>query len=267
MSTITALVITKNEEQHIKACVESSKLVADEIIIFDSNSTDKTAEIATSLGAKVINCDNFDGFGPQRQKAQKHATQEWCFWLDADERVTYELAKEIKNFVNSAKDNEVLAIPRANHCFGKLIKYSGWSPDFVLRVHKRTYTTYNNSLVHEKLELKPDSKIVKCQKKLTHFTYLSYESMLTKNVKYSEIWASNKYIKTNKTCSFITPIIKAIGNFFINYFIRLGFLDGRLGFILCVVSSFYTFNKYANWYCMKYKNKMDSLIKEPPKEQ
>ena len=103
MKTISAIVITKNEEMHIESCIKCLQPFADEVIIFDSMSTDRTGEIATSLGAKFIPEPIFPGYGPQRIKAQKHASCDFIFFLDSDERVTPELAAEIKEFVANAK--------------------------------------------------------------------------------------------------------------------------------------------------------------------
>ncbi|MEE1286077.1 MAG: glycosyltransferase family 2 protein [Ruminobacter sp.] len=262
MKTISAIVITKNEEMHIESCIKCLQQFADEVIIFDSMSTDRTGEIATSLGAKFIPEPIFPGYGPQRIKAQKHASCDFIFFLDSDERVTPELAAEIKEFVANAKDNEVLAIPRENYVLGQKIMHCGYYPDHVMRLYCNSYTTYNDALVHEKIIVKKDTVIKYAKNNLIHHTYLTYDSLLTKNIRYSEAWARDRFQKNKKCRFFITPFVKGAFNFFYKYFIRLGILDGKMGLIISLISAFYTFNKYFALYSFKYEAKAIENVKK-----
>lgn len=248
MDTLTALIIAKNESSNIADCVESLREVAGEIIVLDGGSADGTAELAEKLGARVIRDGNWEGFGRQRQKLQGYARTDWCLWLDADERLTPELAAEIREFVAKASPNEILSIPRLNHVFGIRVKHCGYYPDRVLRVHNRTHTGYNDSAVHEKLILRPDSAVVNARNGMLHYTYRTCRSMFEKQIKYCDEWAAARYAKTGRGCLAATPFLKAGYSFFRTYCLQGGFLDGKIGFFISASTACYTFNKYLILY-------------------
>ena len=248
MASLSALVIARNESANIAECIKSMQDIADEIIILDGGSTDDTVKIAEGFGARVVHHPEWEGYGKQRQKLQNYATCDWCLWLDADERLTDELRHEIREFIEKARQNEVLNISRANHVFGVRIHHCGYFPDRVYRVHYRTYTKYNDSLVHEKLDLPSDAVTVNSKNSMIHYTYATYQNLLFKQTKYADEWAKNRYQKKHKGCCFITPFVKAAFAFFRMFFLQLGFLDGRMGFLISACASSYTFNKYLCLY-------------------
>ena len=258
MTSISALVIARNESANIAECIKSMQDIADEIIVLDGGSKDDTVNIAESLGARVVHHHEWEGYGKQRQKLQKYATKDWCVWLDADERLTPELREEIRAFTEKAKTNEILNISRANHAFGIRIRHCGYFPDRVLRVHSRTYTTYNDSLVHEKLVLPADAKIIDSKNSMLHYTYDTYLNMQMKQVKYASEWAKNKYTKKGRGCCFLTPFIKGGFSFLRKYIFQLGILDGRIGFLISASTSSYTFNKYLCLYQIAMEKKHES---------
>ena len=255
MASLSALVIARNESANISECIKSMQGLADEIIILDGGSTDNTVEIAESLGARVVKHPEWEGYGKQRQKLQNYAVCDWCLWLDADERLTEELRKEIKDFIEKAGQNEILNISRANHAFGVRIRHCGYFPDRVMRVHFRTYTRYNDSLVHEKLLLPADAKTVNSKNSMIHYTYDTYMTMQLKQTKYAAEWAKNRFCKTGRGCLFITPFIKGGFSFIRKYLFQLGILDGRMGFLISASTSSYTFNKYLCLYQLALEKK------------
>lgn len=244
MPTLATLIIAKNEEKNIVDCIKSVKEFSDEIVVLDGGSTDNTREVATELGAKIVFNDDWEGYGKQRQKLQKNTDCDFCLWLDADERVTPKLAEEIKDFVSKAKDNEILSISRANHAFGKRIRFCGYYPDRVLRLHKNSYTTYNDSLVHEKLVEKEDTVIRKSKNDLLHYTYTSDEMLLNKQIRYCTEWSQNYYQRKHKSCSMLKAYVKCVFSFLIRYILQLGILDGSIGFYISRTTARYTFMKY-----------------------
>ena len=128
---LSVILITKNEEANLKDCLESISF-ANEIIVVDSQSSDKTVEIAQSFGAKVENTRDWPGFGPQKNRALNLATQDWVLSIDADERVTPELKNEILEVINGPSSSDCYAIPRLSWYCGKFMKHSGWYPDLSL---------------------------------------------------------------------------------------------------------------------------------------
>ena len=145
---VSAVLIVKNEELRLQQCLESLSW-ATEVIVLDSGSSDRTISIAKKFTKHVYVSEEWLGFGPQRQVAQKYATCEWIFTIDADEVVTPQLQKSIKETVKNNDQTAVYQTNRKNWAFGKFINHSGWSPDWVVRLYPRDQTSYCDSLVHE----------------------------------------------------------------------------------------------------------------------
>lgn len=244
MASLSVLIITKNKQEDIIKCIESVKSIADEIIVYDGNSSDKTISIASACGAIVYEDSDWQGFGIQRQKAQKIATMDFCLWIDSDEIITPELANEIKFFVNENHPTKILSISRKNFVLKRFIRHCGFFPDRVWRLYPRAHTHYNSDLVHEKIILKNDSILINSKNSLLHDTYKTLDEMHSKLQNYSEEWAKNRFNKTQKGCLFITPFIKAYFSFFKHFFIQKGFLEGKIGLIICLSIAKYTQRKY-----------------------
>lgn len=255
MPTISAIVITKNEEANISKCLDSLKGIADEIVVYDNASTDKTIELAKAFGAKVFTDEEWLGFGIQRQKAQTKATMDYCLWVDADEIIPPELATEILSFVAEDHPTKILSISRKNYIYNYQLKHGGSYPNRVLRLYKKNHTCYNGALVHEKLVLKNDSQVVNSKHDLLHYTYESFIEMNSKLHTYSQEWAKNRLQRTNKGCLIITPFINAAFAFIKHYFFQAGFLDGKLGYVICASIASYTFGKYSALYSLYLEQK------------
>ncbi|MXN89276.1 glycosyltransferase family 2 protein [Pasteurella canis] len=245
MPTLSVAMIVKNEAEHLAQCLDTVKDWVDEIIILDSGSTDNTQEIALSYGAKFYQNINWPGFGKQRQLAQQYVTSDYVLWLDADERVTPELRQSILHAVQKNADNIVYKIPRLSEVFGRKIRHSGWYPDFVLRLYPTALTQYNDEPVHEKVILPTHATVEKLTGDLEHYTYKDMHHYLVKSASYAKAWAEKRE-KAGKKGSLVSAFTHAVGCFFKMYIIKAGFLDGKQGFLLAILSAHSTFVKYAD---------------------
>jgi len=227
---LSVVIITKNEEKFIADAIKSASF-ADEVLILDSGSEDKTCEIAKNLGARV-EYQKWLGFGRQKQKAVDLAKNRWVFVLDSDERITKELKEEILNELKNPKCDAYF-IARLNNFWGNDIKYLGLYPDYSIRLFDKTKARFNNRDVHESVEC--DCKKGYLKNHMKHLAYESIEEFITKQNKYSSIGAKKNSIKA---------LISPVWTFFKLYFIKLGFLEGWNGYIIAKLYSQYTFWKY-----------------------
>ncbi|AXS84390.1 O-antigen ligase family protein [Marinobacter sp. Arc7-DN-1] len=239
---VSATVITKNEEDHIADCLTSARLVADEIIVLDSGSTDRTVEIARGL-ADVVEVTDWPGFGVQKQRALEKATGEWVLSLDADERITPELAREINHHL-SDPDADAYKLPWAVTIYGSRLDFgrSGRAP---LRLFRRQGVSFSDALVHERILIPAGRKIKTLRGRLTHYTHRDFGHSLEKSAKYAWLGAMEKHRRGKKTRTMIYPTLRGLMTFVQVYFIRFGFLDGAVGYLTAVTYAQVTFNKYA----------------------
>src|SRR5690625_2320332 len=166
---LSVIIITKNEADNIAACLDSVAF-ADEFIVVDSGSTDDTREIARQKGALVTRTDDWPGFGPQKNRALALATGEWVLSIDADERVTPELASEIQTIIKQNSPTAVgYNIARLSNFCGRWIRHSGWWPDYVLRLFKRDSTRFSDDIVHE--SVLPPASVANLKNHLLHYPY------------------------------------------------------------------------------------------------
>ncbi len=251
-ATIGVLMIVKNEEQHLAACLDTVKDWVDEIVIVDSGSTDNTAEIAARYTDKFYVHPQWPGFGKQRQLAQSYMKSTWVLALDADERVTDELKKNILNAVKKDSKSTAFKINRLSAAFGKFIKHSGWSPDWVLRLYRNDEAQYNDALVHEKVEVQ-GLKVKKLKGHLLHYTYDDLHHYINKTTGYIKAWSDQREGK--KKAGLTTALLHAFASFFKMYFLKLGFLDGKHGFILAWLSTHSTFVKYIDLWLREQQSK------------
>lgn len=242
--TIAIALIVKNESSNLAECLKDLDW-ADEIVILDSGSTDNTKEISEQFGAKFFVNDSWLGFGKQRQIAQSYATCDWIFWIDADERITPELQQQILSTIKENRQNTVYSVPRLSWAFGRFIRHCGWYPDRVLRLYPTHLTHYDDSLVHEKVVINEGIKVKKLSGDLLHYTYKDLEHYLVKSAGYAAAWADQR-ISQGRSSSIFQGITHAIACFVKMYILKAGFLDGKQGFLLSLLSSHSTFVKYAD---------------------
>jgi len=246
IQTLSVIIITMNEEDNIRDCLESVKW-ADEIIIVDSGSGDETLTVAQEYTDKIFINSQWQGFGYQKNLALSKATCDWVFSIDADERVTEALQREIKESIY--KKTSVYEVPRRAFFLGKELKHGGWWPDYVVRLFRRGKGQYKERLVHEVIEYEGVAN--KLNQALIHYSYVSFEQVLSKMSSYAIAGASEAK-KNNKTGGFAKAILRGSWAFFNAYFIRLGFLDGEMGFIAAMTKGEGTYYRYL---ILTYENK------------
>ena len=242
---IAAVLIVRNEGQNLRACLESVAGWVDEIVVLDSGSSDDTAEIAYDFGVNYRIEPEWKGFGHQRQLAQQQVTAEWCFWLDADERVTPELKEAICAVCDEPMGRTIYSVPRRNWVFGRYLRHCGWYPDRVLRLYPTALTRYDDALVHEKVVVGAGIQVKPLKGDLLHTPYKDLEHYLVKSARYAKAWADGKAAR-GKRATLLQGVLHALGCFVRMYLLRLGFLDGKAGFLISVLSAHSTFVKYAD---------------------
>ena len=238
MAKLSVIIITKNEAENIRACLESVKW-ADEIIVVDSGSSDATVEICREFGAQVHEHD-WPGFGMQKNRALSYATNEWVFSLDADERVTADLkAQLIKAMEDGSEDG--FYVPRLSQFCGRFIRHSGWYPDYVLRLFKRNKAQFSNDMVHERVIL--EGAAGRLSSPLLHYSYINEADVQRKTGQYARAGAL-QMLKNGKTATFADAPLRAGWAFIRTYCLRLGFLDGIAGFNVAMMNARTTYLKY-----------------------
>lgn len=257
--TVSATIITKNEEDHIAECLKSARLVADEIIVLDSGSTDRTVEIAKQY-ADILEVTDWPGFGVQKQRALEKATGDWVLSLDADERITPELAREINHRL-ADPDADAYKLPWAVTIYGARLDFgrSGRAP---LRLFRREGVRFSDALVHERILIPEGRKTRTLRGRLTHYTHRDFGHSLEKSAKYAWLGSLEKHRKGKKTRTMIYPTLRGLMTFVQVYFIRFGFLDGAVGYLTAVTYAQVTFNKYAGLWTLSPKRKNHSLAEE-----
>lgn len=242
-NSISAIIITKNEQNNLIACLDSLCWV-DEIIIVDSGSTDETQTVAMRYGAKFYSHSNWQGFGKQKQLAQNYATSKWIIAIDADEVVSPELQSAIKQQIITADENTVFKIERKTWVFGRFLTHSGWI-DKIIRVYPKQLAHYNDSLVHEKIVMENNVKVCQLSGDLLHYSYSDIENYLVKSASYGKAWADGRE-KKGKKASLTQGFTHALGCFLKMYLLKRGFLDGKQGLLIAILSAHSTFIKYAD---------------------
>lgn len=246
--SLSVIIIAKNEEDRITTCLESVQNMADEIIILDSGSTDRTVEIAKTYTDKVFETD-WPGYGRQKQRALEKVTGSWVLSIDADEALTPELSREIHEKLSNPSGEVGFKLPWAVTIFGQTLNHgrSGRAP---LRLFRADGARFSEDIVHEKILL-PEGRIIKMKGRLLHFTHRDFGHYLEKNRQYAWLGAQKRYAAGKNGWGLVGAALRAMWTFFLIYFIRLGFLDGQLGFLVAVMYSQGSFNKYAGLWALK----------------
>lgn len=247
---VSVVVITKNEEKNIAKCLESVYKWADEIIVVDDESTDKTVEIASKYADKVLH-RRMDNEGTHRNWAYAQTKNEWVFSVDADEIVTEELKKEIDQALVDTT-NSSFTVPRRNYIGEYWIKHGGLYPAGQLRIFKKGQFRYEEVEVHPKVFL--EGQTGHLTKDLIHNSYTSFTHFLAKLNSQTSLEAK-KWYQTNRKMSFGKAMWRTMDRFPRQYIRKKGYKDGFIGFMMAFFASLYQIISYAKYWELKNLNK------------
>ena len=237
---VSVIITTYNEERNIADCIESV-LWADEIYLVDSYSTDRTLEIAQQYPI-TIRRRQYYGSAAQKNWSICRVSNDWVLILDADERVTDELAREILELLTRTPSYNGYYIRRRNIMTDKVIRHSGWSTDKVIRLFHRDHGRYPNRRVHADVDI--DGTIPTLKHKLVHYTFRSFDTYLEKTLNYAQWGAAQSYLE-GRRAGFFEIFGRPVWRLIRTYFLQLGFLDGLHGLVVCGLQAYGSFLKYA----------------------
>ena len=240
MSAVTALIPTHNEEQNIEECLRSVEW-CEEILVIDSYSTDATVEIARRHGARVL-AHEYVNSAAQKNWAIPQASHPWVLLVDADERVTPGLREELRRLIDRGPEADAYTIRRVNYFLGRQVRHGGWESDRVIRFFRRDSTRYQNRQVHAEVE--SPGPAPELGSPLLHYSFRSFSQYWPKIQRYSD-WGASQAFSEGRRAGFATILLRPAGRFFKMYVLRMGFLDGVHGLVLCVLSAFSVYLKYA----------------------
>jgi glycosyltransferase involved in cell wall biosynthesis len=249
---LSAIIITKNEEKNIEACL-SSLTFCNERIVVDGGSDDRTMQLAEKQGARVFSHE-WRGFGRQKNFALSLAQGKWVLSLDADERVTPALAAQIMHAI-AADGADGFEMPRLSSFCGREMHHSGWYPDYVLRVFRRGRARFSDDIVHERVIC--DGKVARLTEPLIHHAVLRLEDSLSRMDRYSTANAE-AMVAAGRRVFFISGILHGWWSFVRAYLLRGGFLDGREGFLLAVAIAEGSYYRYMKAWLMRRERRRTS---------
>lgn len=242
MLRLSLIVIAKNEEASIERCLRSAAVIADEIVLVDSGSTDRTIEIARRFHAKILQPKDWPGFGPQKQRAQAAANGEWILSLDADEWIEEGLVQEIREVLADKSASPGYRMPRRNRFIGKIVKHGGWWPDYVLRLYRNESGRFNDNLVHESVVVAGEVRTLRSP--IEHNTIVSNIDADEKVERYSTV-AARELLARGRTCNEFEARIRGAAAYLRSFVLQLGALDGITGFRVARYQARYTYRKWA----------------------
>ena len=242
--TISAALMVKNEEEMLERCLQALQW-ADEIVVLDSGSTDQTLEIARRYTDKVFINDDWQGFGMQRQRLHDLCTGDWILMVDADEIISESLANKITELRSDDACNTAFKLRWQTHVFGKALRFGGWC-SYKLCLYPREKGSWDPAVkVHEKLSLKEGCKIRKIEARMHHYSYRDMEDYLVKSARYAAVFAEQREAK-GRHATLLQAFLHGLALFIKMYLIRGGFLDGRHGLLMALLSTHSCFVKYAD---------------------
>lgn len=250
---LSVVIITFNEEHNIRRCLDSIKDIADEIIVLDSYSNDKTAEICALYGANFIQ-HKFEGHVEQKNQALSLATNDYVLSLDADEALSDELLTSIIEIKNNCK-YQAYIFNRLTFYGAKPIKTCGWYPDQKIRLWNKNIGAWGGINPHDKVILQKPTKVKHLNGDLLHFSFTGFWDYVNRSTKYAKI-AGEAYHKAGEKFRFYNLIINPVYRFVRDYIFKVGFIEGYVGLMICSVASFTVFLKYYTFFLVKNKNKI-----------
>lgn len=257
ITALSVAIITFNEEQRLGDCLKSLSF-ADEIIVVDSYSTDKSRSIAKSFGAKVTK-QHWQGFGRQKQMAIDLCSNRWVLIVDADERIPPETVNEIGHQLSRSHECAAFQLPRKNYFLQRWIKHAGWWPDYVVRLFDKNCCKMDDCLVHESIVV--TGKLGTLSTPIIHHATKNLAHTMEKMNRYSSAGAREMYQKGQRA-SYGKAFSRGAWAFFYNYFVRKGFLDGGPGFLIAISDAVNKFFKYAKLVELTHKHKGYNNLKK-----
>ena len=248
MHKLSVCIITFNEERNIVDCLESVKW-ADEIVVVDSGSTDRTVELCRRYTDRVLVLD-WAGHVAQKNRAVESASNEWVFCIDADERVTEKLKGEIEAVLRGEPRHAGYTVPRLNRYLGRWIRHGSWYPDRKLRLFDRRRGRFTGSDPHDRVEV--EGSVGKLTGDLLHFSYRNLSHHLEQMNRYTTTMAAKK-LEAGVRFPLLRALLYPPAKFIKMYFLRQGFRDGAQGFILAAMGSIYEFLKYTKLWELRKK--------------
>ena len=255
---LSVIITTFNEERNIADCIESV-LWADEIFLVDSYSTDKTLELAQQFPI-TIRRRQYYGSAAQKNWSLDRVSHDWVLILDADERVTDDLAREILILLTAKPKYNGYYIRRRNIMTNKVIRHSGWSTDRVIRLFHREHGRYPNRRVHADVDIEGTIPILR--HKLIHYTFRSFDTYLEKTLNYAQWGAAQSYTE-GREAGFLEIGGRPLWRFFRTYFLQLGVLDGLHGLVVCGLQAYGSFLKYAWLWDYRVRERLGETINLP----
>ena len=240
MSSISAVVITKNEAENIKPCLLALMQVTDDIVVVDANSSDNTKAIAKELGAQVYTYE-WQGYSKNKNYGNSRCQHDWVLSIDADEILSDELIATINQL--EPQEGHVYSLDRITNYCGEWIKHSGWYPDWKIRLFNRQEIEWKGDFVHERLALSKQYKNIELQGKVYHYSYKSSDDHLERIERYAHL-AAQELKSKNKNANFIKLYISPIFRFFRTYILKKGILDGKNGLIISRRNAYLVHRKY-----------------------
>lgn len=238
MNKLSTVIMTYNEETKIGRCIESVKAISDEVVVLDSYSTDKTVEIAESLGARV-EYSVFLGYIKQRELSILKAKNEWVLALDADEYLSDELQTEIRSLLSSP-DADAYFINRHNAINGYFLKHGSWFPHYIIRLFRKEAVFCGGNPPHDRIYMHKSYSSKRLKSLLMHHCNEDIHDRITTVNNHSSIAARHRFesgIKTN----YFRILVKPLWKFVVEYFLRLGFLDGFYGYLMAKTTAQYIY--------------------------
>jgi glycosyltransferase involved in cell wall biosynthesis len=238
-------VITLNEAANIEGCLDSVGW-ADEVIVVDSGSSDRTVELAKARGVRVISRD-WPGYSAQKNFAADQATHDWILSVDADERVTPALARDVERTVAAAPSAAGYRLLRVTFHLGRWIRTTDWYPDYQLRLYHRRRANWPAKLVHESVAA--NGAVGQLTGELQHYAYRDLSHLYATMDKYTSL-AAQEMKAAGRRAGMLDLALHPLAAFLRNYLLKRGFLDGATGFIISAMNSYYVFLKFAKLWAL-----------------
>lgn len=263
-SRLSVVVITGNEEEWIGNCLRSVSPLNAEVVVVDQGSTDKTVEISKSHGAKVYQHD-WKGFSAQKNFALTKTSGDWIFFIDADERMSKELVKQIREIVASGEPGPAsYSVPRQNILLGRKMRHGGWWPDPVMRLAKKEAISGWEGDLHEELKVRGEKGQLKgC---LYHLSHRGITWMLEKSVKYTPIEARLRFEANHPKVTWWRFLRVMLGEFWFRLITKSGWRDGIVGWIEAISQSYNMFLVYVHLWEMQQERTMPEIYQSVDKE-